>query len=153
MTCRTPTSATTCTGLSPTGAHLSYDNEGRLAQWQSAPSNPSTTISYLYDGEGNRVVQQQVTGGITTTTVYVGVLEEVATSGSTTTTTTYYYGGGQRIALAVNGIFSYLCTDGLGSVSVALDASGNVQASQLYAPYGPLSGILAKKYDVPYNCG
>src|SRR5579885_3592249 len=103
MTCRAPTNATTCTGLSPTGAQLTYNNEGRLAGWQSATSHPITTISYLYDGEGNRVVQQQVTGGITTTTVYVGALEEVTTSGSTTTTTTYYYGGGQQIALAVNG--------------------------------------------------
>jgi YD repeat-containing protein len=31
MTCRAPTSATTCTGSQPTGAQLSYDNEGRLS--------------------------------------------------------------------------------------------------------------------------
>jgi RHS repeat-associated protein len=135
-TCRAPTSATTCAGGSPTGAQLSYDNEGRMTGWQNAPSSPSTTDSFLYDSEGNRVAQQAIQGGSTTTTVYVGNLEEASTTGSTTTTTTYYYIGGQRIALSVSGVFSYLATDAISSVSVAFDANGNVQASQLFAPYG-----------------
>ncbi len=66
------------------------------------------------DGEGNRVAQQISSGGTTTTTVYVGSLEEVSTTGSATTTTTSYYVAGKRIAEAVNGVFSYLGTDGLG---------------------------------------
>lgn len=37
---------------------LSYDNEGRLTAWQNAPSSPTSTDQYLYDGEGNRVEQQ-----------------------------------------------------------------------------------------------
>jgi RHS repeat-associated protein len=135
MTCRAPTSVTTCVGGTPTGAQSAYDNEGRLAHWQNTPSSPTTTINYLYDGAGNRVAQQ-VTGTTTSTTVYVGSIEEVTASGATTTTTTYYYANEQRIALAVNGVFSYLCTDILGSVSVALDGSGAAQASQLFGPYG-----------------
>ncbi|MEO7000831.1 MAG: hypothetical protein ABI068_03425 [Ktedonobacterales bacterium] len=52
----------------------------------------STTDSFLYEGEGNRVEQvAQATVGITTTTAY--------------------YGGG--IALAVNGAIFYLAGDGL----------------------------------------
>jgi RHS repeat-associated protein len=38
----------------------------------------------------------------------------------------------------VNGVFSYLGYDVLGSSEVALDGSGNVQASRLYTPYGSL---------------
>jgi RHS repeat-associated protein len=76
-----------------------------------------------------------VTIGGATTTVYVGSLEEAATR-STTTTTTHYYAGGMRLALAVNGTFSYLGSDGLGSAEVALDGSGNVQAAILYGMYG-----------------
>ena len=91
MTCRAPSSGTTCAGT-PTGAPLSYDHEGRLSAWQSAPSSPSSTDAFLYDGEGNRVEQQVTTGlpstPVTTTTVYVGNLEQVATSNGTTTTTT-----------------------------------------------------------------
>jgi RHS repeat-associated protein len=49
---------------------------------------------------------------------------------------TYYYANGVRIATAVNGAFSYLATDGLGSADVTLDANGNLTAATLYAPYG-----------------
>jgi hypothetical protein len=140
MTCRSATSSTTCSGSSPTGAQLGYDDEGQLTTWQKAPTSPSTTDGFLYDGEGNRVAQQVTTwlpgSPATTTTVYVGNLEEVATAGSSTTTTTYYYAGGSRIALAINGVFSYLGTDALGSISLALSASGTVLASQLYDPSG-----------------
>jgi uncharacterized protein RhaS with RHS repeats len=115
------------------GAPALAGSAGQLASWQSAPSSPSSTDAFLYDGAGNRIEQQVTTGlpssPVTTTTVYVGNLEQVATSGGTTTTTTYYYAGTVMIALAVNGVFSYLATDALGSVSVAFDASGNVEAS------------------------
>jgi YD repeat-containing protein len=132
-----------------TGAALSYDAEGQLVTWQNAQSNPSTTAGYLYAGEGNRVEQQVTTGGTTTSTVYVGSIEEVATTGSQTTATTYYYAGGQRVALAVNGVFTYLASDGLGSATVALDARGNAQAVTLYAPYGTVryaSGTMPGSY-------
>lgn len=41
------------------------------------------------------------------TTVYVSNLEEVSATGGITLATTSYYAGGQRIAQAVNGVFSY----------------------------------------------
>ncbi len=44
---------------------LAWDNEGRLVAWQNAPSSPSSTAQYLYDGEGNRVEQQTVNSGTT----------------------------------------------------------------------------------------
>ncbi len=137
MTCRAPTNATTCVG-SQTGAQLRYDAEERLATWQNAPSNPTTTAAYLYDGSGQRVAQSVTTSGTTLTTAYLGNYEEVATSGGSTTTTTFYYAAGQRIALAVNGTISFLATDGLGSVSAAFDANGSPTASALFRPYGGL---------------
>jgi hypothetical protein len=118
MTCRAPNSGTTCSGSSPTGAPLTFDNEGRLIGWQSAPSSPPDTASFLYDGEGNRVEQQTWTSaqfGGTTTYIYLGALEKLAIHGSTTTTTTYYYAGGVFVALATNGSFSYLGNDGPAS--------------------------------------
>src|SRR5512146_906757 len=53
MTCRAPDNTTTCAGT-PTGAQLSYDNEGRLTGWQNAPTSPTTSDSFLYDGAGQR---------------------------------------------------------------------------------------------------
>jgi hypothetical protein len=34
---------------------LTYDNNGQLIAWQNKPTSPTTTDSFLYDGEGNRV--------------------------------------------------------------------------------------------------
>jgi RHS repeat-associated protein len=95
------------------------------------------------------VEQQSAQAGTTTTTVYVGNLEQIATIGSSTTTTTYYYADGQQIALAVNGVFSYLASDGVGSAVVALNASGSFTASLLYAPYGGVrysNGTMPTEY-------
>ena len=139
MTCRAPSSSTTCSGT-PTGAQLTYDNEGRLAGWQNTPSAPTTTDSFLYDGEGNRVEQQTTTNGsIITSTVYVaGGLEEITSTGGTTTLTKYFGAQGLPTAerVGTNGPMSYLATDGQGTVSETLDSSGNVTSAQLYTPYG-----------------
>jgi hypothetical protein len=91
-----------------------------------------------------------VTQGGTTTTVYVGGVEEISTSGSTTTTTAYYYAGAKRIGLSVNGIVSYLASDGLGSANVILNGSGTATASQLYAPHG---GVRYSSATMPTSFG
>jgi len=153
MICRAATGGpTTCAGPAPNGNQLTDDNEARLVAWQDVPgATPGTTTAYLYDGSGQRVVQQVTQGGGTTTTVYVGDLMEVNTDPTgVSTTTTYYYAGGRRVALAVNGVFSYLATDALGSVSVAVDAGGLSNASQLYQPYW---GIRFSSGTIPTDRG
>jgi RHS repeat-associated protein len=147
-TCRAPSSSTTCSGTQ-TGAQLGYNNEGELQSWQNAPSSPSTTAQFLYDGQGQRVEQLVTQSGTTTTTVYVGDVEEASTTGSTTTTTAYYYMDGKRIGLSVNGTISYLASDGLGSATVTLSGSGSATAAQLFAPYGGIrysSGTMPTSY-------
>jgi len=126
--------STTCSGTQ-TGQQLSYDAEGHLSTWQNQPT-PTSTMNYLYDGEGNRAASQLVSGGNTTLTSYLGKLETIVAGSSTTTTTTYYYAGALRLAEAVNGTFSYLGNDVLGSTAVAFNASGQLTAAQLYGPYG-----------------
>ena len=77
MTCRAPSSPTTCVGGAQTGQQLTWDVEGRLTTWQNATICPTLTAQYLSDGEGHRVVQRVTdsTAGTTTTTSYVGHLE------------------------------------------------------------------------------
>ena len=148
MTCRAPSSATTCTGTQ-TAAQLSYNSDGQVSNWQNQPTNPSSTAVFLYDGQGNRVAQQTVSGGATTTTVYVGALEEDITSGSTTTKKSYYYANGKRFAMSANGAQYAIVGDGLGSTDVILDTSGNTVYSQLFAPYGTVrfsSGSMSTDY-------
>ncbi len=136
MTCRAASSDTTCTGSSSEGAQLTYDSSGQLVGWQDKPTHPSSTASFLYDGQGQRVAQQTQDGS-NTLTVYVGNIEEVTTDGHTTTTSAFYYANSMRLAMAINGHVSYLANDALGSATAAL-RNGSVEASQLYAPYGTL---------------
>jgi hypothetical protein len=96
------------------------------------------------------VIQQSSSGGSTSYTYYIGNLEEdVTTGGTATTPTSYYYASGVRFGMAVNGVFSYLASDGLRSANVTLNASGNPTASLLFAPYGAsryASGGMATDY-------
>ena len=111
---------------------MSYDNERRLTHWQNTPSNPTTTVDYRYDGEGNRVAMQVKSGGTTTTTYYPSSFEEKTGS----TLTKYYSVKGLPMAVNVGGTFSYLASDTITSVSEAFNSSGMVTAQQLYTPYG-----------------
>jgi YD repeat-containing protein len=61
------TSGHTCAGSTPTGAVMTYDNQGRLAGW-TAPSGTSASETYLYDNEGNRVLTTNSTSGASTDT-------------------------------------------------------------------------------------
>ncbi len=134
MTCRAPNSSVTCAGT-PTGATLSYDAERRLAHWQNTPSTPTTQDDFLYDGEGQRVEQYVNTSGTITSTAYLlGGVEEVSNG----VVTKYLGAKGLPTAVRVGtaGSLTYLAKDGLGSVAVAVDGSGNVVASQLFGPYG-----------------
>jgi RHS repeat-associated protein len=77
------------------------------------------------------------------------VSKQSAFAFTSTSTTVCYYAGNLRVAEATNGTFSYLGSDGLGSAEVALDGSGNVQASELYDPYGNgrySSGTMPRSY-------
>ena len=136
MTCRAPDNTTTCAGT-PTGAQLGYDNEGRLATWQNAPSSPTTTDSFLYDGAGNRVEQQvTINGSMTTTTTYVaGGLEEIGQQWDGHDAHQVFHGAGglptaERVGpIGAGGPLNYLATDGQGTVSESLDRAGNVTAA------------------------
>ncbi|HEU5347384.1 MAG TPA: hypothetical protein VFU63_02110 [Ktedonobacterales bacterium] len=116
MTCRAPTSATTCSGGSPTGEALTYDAERRLKYWQNGQNGQPVTsqVWFMYDGEGHRV-EQYTSGGSGAHTYYLpGNVEEVTPSG---TFVKYYSAGG--LSLGVNtttnssGI-SYLVSDPAG---------------------------------------
>ena len=127
MVCRAPTSATTCAGGSPTGAALTYDAERRLKYWQNGQNGQPITsqVWFMYDGEGHRVEQYTSSGSGAHTYYLPGNVEEVTPSG---TLVKYYSAGG--LSFGVNtttnssGI-SYLVSDGLGSVSEALNQAGS----------------------------
>jgi RHS repeat-associated protein len=136
MTCRnvSHSSSQSCASGAQTGAIMTYDNEGRLASWK-APQGSTGTDQFLYDNEGNRVLQRSSTSSVSDTITFDGYSEVVITGG-TSTITNYFSVAGQRVAMRKGAILSYLLPDFLGSSSVALNNDGSTQAVQLYAPYG-----------------
>ncbi|HEU5347387.1 MAG TPA: RHS repeat-associated core domain-containing protein [Ktedonobacterales bacterium] len=147
MICRAPTSATTCTGASPTGASLTYDAERRLKYWQNGQNGQPITsqVWFMYDGEGHRVEQYTSSGSGNHTYYLPGNVEEVTPSG---TLVKYYAAGGLSLGVntTTNGSgIAYLVSDGLGSVSEALNQTGSAAGTQLYSPYGGVrysSGVM-----------
>jgi RHS repeat-associated protein len=146
MICRNTDTTTshTCAGSSPTGALLSYDNEGHLVSWSSPTGSAnSSSDQFLYDAEGNRVLQRASSTTRSTTTVsdtitFDSYTETTITNG-TTTTIKYYTAGGRTVAMA-NGTSWYgLATDLLGNVTLAVNGQGHVVSAQLYTPYGSTS--------------
>jgi hypothetical protein len=104
MTCRNTAAGTghTCAGSNPSGAAMTYDSKGQLASW-TALSGKTASDTFLYDAQGNRVLQSasSTVGGVTTVTdtiTFDGYTETTLTGG-TTTTLTYYSQGGQRLAM------------------------------------------------------
>jgi RHS repeat-associated protein len=138
MRCRAPSGSTTCTGSSPTGAQMTYDAERRMTSWQNTPTAPTSQAWYLYDGEGHRVEQYTSggSGGNGHTYYLPGNVEEVTPSGSLVK---YYSAGGltlgENTASDASGI-AYLASDGLGSVTEALNQTGTATGSLLYGPDG-----------------
>jgi RHS repeat-associated protein len=143
MICRNTdrTGAHTCSGPSPNGVGMTYDNKGRLISW-TASSGTTASDQFLYDAEGNRVLQRMSSTVGSTTTItdivmFDGFTETSITSG-TISSSKYYLLGGQPLALATGSGWFTLVPDLLGNISLAVKGNGNVQAVQLFAPYGSI---------------
>src|SRR5579883_322813 len=143
MTCRNvdTTSAHSCDSTQ-SGAIMTYDNQGQLASW-TAPSGTSANEQFLYDNEGNRVLQRTVSTIGSTTTVNDTITFDSYTqtsiiNGASPTTTKYYSAAVQTVAMVDGSLWYTLLGDGLGSTTLALKGDGTVQAVQLYAPFGPV---------------
>jgi RHS repeat-associated protein len=97
-----------------------------------------TTITYVYDGQGNLVKKSSSDG---TPVVYIGGIYEVHQDGSYVT---YYGTFGRRIAMRLHegggdsGSLHFLLADQVGSTSSIIDEGGSVEESAKYYPFGSL---------------
>lgn len=108
-----------------------FDVENRLIRTAGG-----TTISFVYNGDGQRV-SKTVSGTGGYTTYYVGRYYEVKDPDSGNDVIyKYYYFGSQRVAMKVDNTIYYLRGDHLGSTSVVLDNAGAVYSRRTYYPYG-----------------
>ena len=116
--------------------NFGYDAENRLVSVSGA-----AVASFVYDGDGNRV--QSTINGTTTTFIgnYYSVTDSIVTKN--------YYSGTQLIAVRKGDALSYLLSDHLGSISLTVDSSRTVTASQRFTPWGEVrapSGTMQTMY-------
>jgi RHS repeat-associated protein len=151
------------------GQVYSYDANGNLQSgggrtytW-NAENQPTqitrgtTTETYLYNGDNERVKKTSVTGGTTTTTAYIGGLLEY--SGATVASN--YDGNAVRTTTGApttvnRGVLTYLHGEQLGSISVTTrgyvegaNAAGTVKEQQRFDPWGAVrsGGITATEFN------
>ncbi|MDD4980038.1 MAG: SpvB/TcaC N-terminal domain-containing protein [Candidatus Omnitrophica bacterium] len=115
-----------------------YDAENRLTQ-----VNESGIItSFVYDGDGGRVVKTLTTNDQRLTTTYIGSLFEIDSDG---TTRKHIFAGSNRVCtLTTNGqrlTTNYYHSDHLGSSSVISDSQGKATQTNSYKPYGGVAKV------------
>ena len=109
-----------------------FSSEGRLSQI----SNGTDTWTFFYDGDGNRIKQENPDGTLTLFLAAGSYEVSVAISGASIEARRYYSIAGQRIALRGSDAVSFLLTDHLGSVSILAADEGGAANQQRYFPYG-----------------
>ncbi len=122
-----------------------YDQERHLVQITSA----STTSTFIYDGNDQRIIQNVSTGSTTTRTLYIGSFyEETLTGGSNPPYIVYYMLGSKMVGLRranqpgvnTNGQFRVV-GDQLGSTTLIIDTAPtpNVTQREYYKPFGEVA--------------
>jgi len=108
-----------------------YDEALRLV----STSDDSTTSTYEYNGDGDRV--SQTVDSVTTTYILdiATPLTMVLTETTGSDTILYLHGLG-LVAQSDGTTTEYFSQDGLGSVRQMLDSSGDVMMAQTFDPYG-----------------
>ena len=105
------------------------------------PPPPNVVTTFVYDGEGNRVVKN-VDGWVT---VYIGQhyvcqgTEDALNTGTSLSCVKMIFANGQRVAMVdvgPNPTVTYFHQDHLGSSSVTTDQAGVVDQEYTYYPYG-----------------
>lgn len=122
-----------------------FDAENRV----SSVVTGTTTLSFVYDGNGKRLIQEIVSGSTPISTVfYVGNLyeEELITNNDNHPYTVYYFLGGKMVGLrkanyATNNGQFRMVGDHLGSTTLVVDTSSLpvVVSRQYYKPYGEVA--------------
>ncbi len=108
--------------------------------------NTACIGKFVHDGDGNRVMQVQISGTQIITTAYAGPIE-VQITVIQRITKSYYSAGTTLIAERVytspsNSVLYFLHGDHLGSTSLATNASAGVVAKQLYDAWGNVRYII-----------
>lgn len=137
-------------------SNIMYD---AVFQLTLSASYKQTTVSYQYNGGGQRVLKQAQTGAGQTKRLYVHGLNdyplmEVSMNAAGVSTTTFYiYGPKGLIAIEQNDQRLFVLKDHLGSVRVVIDSTNKVKAYFNYSVFGNTmsSNIDSSISSIPLN--
>ncbi|MGZ0153539.1 RHS repeat-associated core domain-containing protein [Kribbella sp. WER1] len=108
---------------------LNWTDDGKLA-------GTSKGSSYVYDGEGNRMLRKDSSG----TTLYFGETQVLLGTDGKLHGTRYYMFGDDVVAVRTNGKLSWLLTDLQGTPTTAVDAGNQTVQRRRTTPYGETRG-------------
>ncbi|MFF4831684.1 RHS repeat-associated core domain-containing protein [Streptomyces sp. NPDC001315] len=121
---------------------LDWDAEGRLAKVTEPNGSGGTkTTSYLYDADGNRLIQRTDAD----TTLYLGNSEIVLPKGATKPQATRYYdlGNGMQAVRTDDDKVSFVIPDHQGTGQLAVDAATQALQQRRTTPFGEERGTAA----------
>jgi RHS repeat-associated protein len=117
-----------------TSESLAWADDGELASITSPATATSPTSSYLYDSDGNLLIEKDPGQ----TTLFLADEEIVLNTAANTMSGTRYYtiGGSTMAARTSAGSVQYLVGDQQGTSSVAIDSATLAVTRRYYDPYG-----------------
>ncbi|HPH98579.1 MAG TPA: RHS repeat-associated core domain-containing protein [Anaerolineaceae bacterium] len=116
----------------------SWTPDNRLEKVTWINGGITREIRYLYDGDGNKLVEFKALPSDTSRKVYIRNIEEWSFNGAGTSgISKYFFFGGKRVSMRINedGPIYHFGSDHLGSVSLAV-SGGVVQAQSRFTPFG-----------------
>ncbi|GAA1598245.1 RHS repeat-associated core domain-containing protein [Kribbella hippodromi] len=114
---------------------LSWTEDGKL----SASSKGS---SFVYDGDGNRILRRDSSG----TTLYFGETEVQLDKDGKLHGTRYYTFGDDVVAVRADGKLSWLLADIHGTPNIAVDATSQAVQRRRTTPYGETRGTAPSEW-------
>ncbi|MET4644443.1 MULTISPECIES: RHS repeat-associated core domain-containing protein [Streptomyces] len=118
---------------------LDWDSEGHLATVTAPDASGGTkTTTYLYDADGNRLIERTPTAS----TLYLGSTEITLAKGATTPTAQRYYnlGSGNQAIRTNDNKLSFLVGDHHGTSQLAINAADLTMQQRRSTPFGPPRG-------------
>ncbi|MEU5216860.1 RHS repeat-associated core domain-containing protein [Streptomyces sp. NPDC020807] len=113
---------------------LKWDLEGHLSQ---VSEGTTTTASYIYDSEGQRLIRKDASG---TTLTLPGGTELLLKPGGTVVGTRYYTHNGATVAVRKQGTLSFLFTDHHGTATLQVDSATHAVSRLRSMPFGAPRG-------------
>jgi RHS repeat-associated protein len=117
---------------------LAWDDEGNLSGDTVSNSSGQSLTSYIYDADGNRLIETSPTQ----TTLYLGATQITLAAGSSTPKATRYYdlGGGNQAVRTDDNKVTFELSDAQGTAQVSVAASDQAMQERRTDPFGNIRG-------------